>query len=249
MWGCFHDCLYCYARKMDVRFHRETEECMLKQIFPKMPKNKLVMFPTTHDLHPKYIGRFSLTVIELINKGNRVLFTTKSSNSTFRAFLDKLDSDIKDFSNTNEMLKTQVRSNLEIRITITCRDNSFIEKFEKKTGFYEERLANLRYAYERGYKTSVSIEPLLCSKEDLDLIILDLVDRKTDSVWIGTLSSIPEDLRVEVAPFYSKENLQKIYDEYSLKLYIHIKDTFINRLRTFYPPKNHKDILSFAGGN
>jgi len=41
-----------------------------------VPKNKLVMFPTTHDISPFYLDRAISAIHELISAGNRLLLVS-----------------------------------------------------------------------------------------------------------------------------------------------------------------------------
>jgi len=57
--GCSHDCRYCYARNMAVRFKRKTAETWHLEEIDKDKVSKgygkrrgTIMFPTTHDITP-----------------------------------------------------------------------------------------------------------------------------------------------------------------------------------------------------
>jgi len=59
--GCSHDCRYCYARKMAIRFKRKTEETWKimelnnEKLCLNFKKRKgRVMFPTSHDITPEF---------------------------------------------------------------------------------------------------------------------------------------------------------------------------------------------------
>src|SRR6056297_231416 len=58
-YGCSHDCKYCYAKKMAIRFKRETERSWktmrinTKKVNKGYGKRKgRIMFPSSHDVTP-----------------------------------------------------------------------------------------------------------------------------------------------------------------------------------------------------
>ena len=57
--GCSHDCLYCYAKSMAVRFHQipvgqwANEAVRPQAVIKKHPNyGDVVMFPSSHDITP-----------------------------------------------------------------------------------------------------------------------------------------------------------------------------------------------------
>ena len=57
--GCLHDCLYCYAKRIAIRFKRKNHHDWSKeQIRWKDVQKKrkrligTIMFPTSHDINP-----------------------------------------------------------------------------------------------------------------------------------------------------------------------------------------------------
>ena len=82
--GCSHDCLYCYARAMAVRFRRVKEEDwkteVVRQISVDKKYRKLngrVMFPTSHDITPGNIDACLVVLKKLLAAGNDVLLVSK----------------------------------------------------------------------------------------------------------------------------------------------------------------------------
>ena len=63
---------------------------------------------------------------------------------------------------------------------------------------FEERLDSLTYAFCSGYKTSVSIEPMLDSENVIDLI-LTVEPFVTDAVWLGKMNHIRKNLVIDSA--------------------------------------------------
>jgi len=82
--GCIHDCKYCYAKAMAIRFDRKTadnwatEDVNYKLFNKKFRKTDgYIMFPSSHDISPNNLD-LSLSVLNnLLQGGNEVLVVTK----------------------------------------------------------------------------------------------------------------------------------------------------------------------------
>ena len=58
--GCFNDCVYCYAKRMGIRFKRNTLENWKFMVINEKAVSKgygkrkgRIMFPTSHDITPR----------------------------------------------------------------------------------------------------------------------------------------------------------------------------------------------------
>lgn len=79
--GCHHNCRYCYAKKMAIRFGRKTE---LTWKDMKINENKVIqsykkrkgriMFPSSHDIVPVFKDEYFLVLKKLLDAGNSVLY-------------------------------------------------------------------------------------------------------------------------------------------------------------------------------
>lgn len=83
--GCSHDCRYCYARGMAVRFGRATSETWRdERVMPAKVAKRWrrvegrIMFPTTHDLTPGLIAPATTALRSMLEPGNDVLVVTKA---------------------------------------------------------------------------------------------------------------------------------------------------------------------------
>ena len=180
--GCSNDCKYCYAKMMAKRFRRSTDEDWKFMTINKGAVNKnyrkyngRVMFPSTHDItDDEEIVEACLTVIEkLLDAGNEVLITTKPRLSvtkqiifTFSEYIDQL----------------------QFRFTITSINNNLLSFWEPNAPSFDERFSSLQYAFNYGYKTSVSIEPFLdyIPQE----LVYTLAPYITESIWLGPMNYI-----------------------------------------------------------
>ena len=214
--GCENDCLYCYAALMAARYHRRKREdwhIMKPNARSKRPVRFLeggVMFPTTHDLHAHHINWWSPFLTDLLAAGNEVLIVTKPDFAAVRFICDNFHSKI---------------NQIEFRFTIGTDEDRTRRYWEPNAPGIGERIHAMRYAFERGYKTSASLEPLLM--EDPRRLIWQISPWISEggTIWIGRMNhyklnpKIPEEARQ--ITIQSRENLQGIYD--SLKDYPQIR--------------------------
>ena len=228
--GCSNNCRYCYAKKMAIRFGRKTEinwKIMVpnKKAIQKSYKKRSgrIMFPTSHDITAESLENCLIVLHKLIEAENNVLITTKPSFYCVRKICDKFH-DKKDL--------------IQFRFTITSLDNELLEFWEPGAPFYEVRESSLKHAFDRGFKTSVSIEPFL---DNNPYILVDrLLPYITESIWIGKMNYIkahklpPYEMKFydKIREINSKDNLLKIvenskkYDKNMLR----IKDSVFNYL-------------------
>ena len=82
--GCSHDCRYCYAKGMAIRFKQVTpEQWPLERIRPKDVSKRhkkydgQVMFPSSHDITPNNLDACLTVLKNLLVVGNRVLVVSK----------------------------------------------------------------------------------------------------------------------------------------------------------------------------
>jgi len=173
--GCIHNCKYCYSKEMAIRFKRKTienwtvEEINHKQLNKKFnKKDGYIMFPSSHDISPDNL-KYSLVFLNnLLEKGNHILIVTKPHLSVIKEICDKYKSH---------------KKNILFRFTIGSCKTETLRFWEPNAPSFEERLSSLKYAYELGFTTSVSCEPIL------DIEINELIDKilpfVNDAVWIG----------------------------------------------------------------
>lgn len=189
--GCSNGCLYCYARyNAEDRFKSMEKGTFNKpdnrvtREYHKKPKkvDGRIMFPTTHDITEANAMSCIIYLQELLKVGNDLLIVTKPRASVIAALLDAL----RDY-------KEQVL----FRFTITSLLNDYLKFWEPNAPLFAERLFCLKRAHKEGYRTSVSIEPMLdYYAEHIAFLCLP---RVTDSVWIGCMNRIDE--RVDVTGF------------------------------------------------
>jgi DNA repair photolyase len=182
------------------------------------------MFPSSHDIVDIPDVRDACFTIlgKLLESNNEVLVTTKPRFSIIQQ-IDNLFSDYKKC--------------LQFRFTITSLDNNLLQFWEPNAPLFEERLESLKYAFDKKYKTSVSIEPFLDRKPQ---VLISMVDQFcTESIWIGKMNYIPSNstLSSDLQPFYSEvrknyeiEHLLEIYNDLRNVQKIRFKDSITIKL-------------------
>jgi DNA repair photolyase len=180
--GCSHDCVYCYAKGIAVRFKRMTatqwpNETLRQNDVDRGRRKKFpgwVMMPSSHDITPTNLTG-CLTVLEkLLEVGNEVLIVSKPHLDCIQAICQQFES---------------YRDKILFRFTIGACDDSVLSFWEPAAPAYAERKAALQYAYEQSFQTSVSVEPMLDSA-NIDQLVADLLPHATETIWIGKMNHL-----------------------------------------------------------
>jgi DNA repair photolyase len=219
--GCSHDCRYCYAKSMAIRFGRKTPETWkdeeirtdhLSKRYMKSKDGKRFMFPSTHDITPTNLSACIQKLTNLLAPGNVGIIVTKPHFECIEALCDVLP-----------MFKNQII----FRLTIGSSDSRSLKFWEPGAPDFEERLASLKYAHSKGYQTSVSCEPML------DYNIQDVVEQVlpyvTETVWIGKPNLLKSRLSInghndEETMARADRLLHSLSDQYIWDLYDKYKD-------------------------
>ena len=179
--GCSHDCIYCYAKGMAVRFKQVTPaQWPLERLRPK-DVDKIykkidgqVMFPSSHDITPGNVVGCLTALRCLIIVGNKMLVVSKPHLDCIKRFC--------------EMFRPY-RRRILLRFSIGACDDRILSYWEPNAPGYEERKASLKYAYNADFRTSVSVEPMLDSA-NIDILISELIPYVTHSIWIGPMNHL-----------------------------------------------------------
>ncbi len=165
---------------MAIRFGRKTEEnwkemeLNINAITKGYRKRKgRIMFPTSHDITDDSLYYCIIVLTKLLKAKNEVLVTSKPNAWC-----------IFNVINQTEEFKDQI----QFRFTITSIDNELLKFWEPNAPNLEERLMALKLAYNRGFKTSISIEPFL-DKDPIPLI-LKVAPFVNETIWIGKMNYI-----------------------------------------------------------
>lgn len=178
--GCEHDCRYCYAKTMAIRFKRATAASWSK---PKLRQHDLnrgftkragrIMFPTAHDITEANLEACLAVLLRMLQAGNEVLIVSKPR----RSCIERLSTELTDY-----------RRQIVFRFSIGSVNNAVLAYWEPGAPSFAERLACLKAAYLRDFHTSISGEPMLDNNPDA---LIDAVrPYVTDSIWLGKINRL-----------------------------------------------------------
>lgn len=214
--GCYNDCRYCYAKMMAKRFrwstYRTWKSMTIRGDVVKRNYEKLsgrVMFPSSHDIFdfPRVREACFTVMAKLLKSGNDLLLTTKPRFSVIRE-IDRLFS--------------QHKEQLQFRFTITSNDDRLLAFWEPNAPPFRERMNALKFAFDRNYRTSVSIEPFLDYYPQV--LVETVAPYSSESIWIGKMNYIPRyNIDDDDSPWY--DAVRKNYEINHLKnIYDGLKD-------------------------
>ncbi len=192
--GCSHNCRYCYARQMKVRFKQTTVDAWETEVvlWDKVQKTygKVnnhasdvydIMFPTTHDITPNIIEPCMAVLKNLLSAGNSVLIVSKPHIEC----IDRLTEELKSW-----------KKQLCYRFTITAMNNDLLRYWERNAPLFEERFECLKLCFDRGFKTSVSIEPAL-DIPNIKQLVDTLKPFVSEKIWIGIMKQVKQRVIIE----------------------------------------------------
>ena len=217
--GCVNNCLYCYAAHNANRFNQrpraewEREEFTKRAAMTTYPaRNGVVMFPSSHDITPFNLLEYIRVAKLILGKGNHLLIVSKPRLDC----IEKIVAELKEW-----------REQILFRFTVGTYDADVSLLWEPGAPLPLERTKALALAMDSGYKTSVSIEPMLEGYDGTIQTVNAVRSFVTDTIWIGKMNKV----RQRVAPEYFEavgriETMQD--DESIMKLYrCYERDTMI----------------------
>jgi len=213
--GCANGCLYCYAAEKAARFKRRPwedwtrEELTKRALMPSYPAREgVLMFPSSHDITPYNIDAYIRVAKLMLEKGNQLLIVSKPRPACIERLCEEL---------------APWKEQILFRFTITTLNQETQRYWEPGAPTPEERLLSLAYATQRGYRTSVSSEPLLGGFETAREIVFCAEHLVTDTLWIGKLNKgrlrVPAAAHGRLAAIEEEQTDDKI-----IKIYSELKD-------------------------
>jgi DNA repair photolyase len=179
--GCSNNCRYCYAKTQAYRREQVALGSWADQIIRRHDFDKhrnlyhgLVGFPSTHDITPDNLDDYLYVLEKLLRAGNEVLIVSKPRLDCIKAICDAC---------------RFFKDKIFFRFTIGAMDNDILRFWEPNAPTYEERKECLEYAYDKDFRTSVSMEPLLAINQ-ADQMIADLYFSVSEDIWIGPMNHI-----------------------------------------------------------
>ena len=217
--GCENDCRYCYAKCMAVRFGRKTStswcnttirmEALCKTY---RKRDGRIMFPTSHDITIDNLDACLYVLWKMLAAGNEVLIVSKPHPLCIK----ELCAEFQDYKNQ-----------ILFRFTIGSADDSVLRFWEPNAPTFEERLSALRLAYQQGYQTSISCEPMLDTH--IDMVVQAAKPYVTDAIWLGRVNRLRQTIAITCPDdVETKERAEQLLaeqpDEFLRELYKRFKD-------------------------
>lgn len=186
--GCEHRCAYCYANANAVRFQQVEHGCWGEPVIdPKKveraygKRKGTIMFPTTHDITGENLTEALTVLKKMLASGNQVLIVSKPHTWVVFQLVQELAS---------------YKDQILFRFSIGTWDDEMLSLWEPGAPSFTERFASLQMAHQHGFKTSISMEPLLETDEDAVIDLYEtLAPYVTDSIWIGKANRLLERLK------------------------------------------------------
>ena len=189
MEGCSHDCHYCYAKAMAVRFRRREPDEWHNEVHKPRQITKActgrpcrVMFPSTHDISPGNLVHCLAAMETMLRYGHSLLVVSKPHIDCIRSICARYEKD---------------RERILFRFTIGSACDQVLSFWEPGAPGFTERRDSLRLAKEHGFGTSVSCEPML--DDDIESAVDEVLPFVTDAVWIGKANRLRARLSVNGA--------------------------------------------------
>ena len=181
--GCTNNCVYCFAHAncnkrnlKAVLAGKEPEDWSTPKFvdFDQVDlwRHTKVMFPSSHDIELPLIERNIEAIKRLLAKNNEVLVVSKPR-------LDCIKRLCAEFKPSDRIL---------FRFTIGSFDEELLKRYEPGAPSYAERMAALKHAFDAGFQTSVSCEPLI----DTANILKHCEQLKRfvrEKIWLGEMTA------------------------------------------------------------
>jgi DNA repair photolyase len=178
--GCEHDCRYCYAKTMAIRFKRATPASWGR---PRLRQHDLdrgftrrsgrIMFPTAHDITARNLDECLSVLSRMLAAGNDILVVSKPRLQCTKRLCEEL---------------ARYRRQIVFRFSIGSVDDGVLSYWEPGAPTFTERLASIRTTHLNDFETSVSGEPMLDGNPDA--LVAAVRPYVTDSIWLGKVNRL-----------------------------------------------------------
>ena len=123
---------------------------------------------------------------------------------------------------TNDLKKWE--DQILFRFIIGSMDNSILEFWEPNAPYFEDRKFALETAFNKGYRTSVSMEPLLDNDLYNTKVLIDTLEPYvTDFILIGKMNKPEKRINIKEND-YIRDYLSRQNDDNILSIYNYFKD-------------------------
>jgi DNA repair photolyase len=219
-YACKHGCWYCYA--WCEAYQRQREYCSdwgkkmtLRDYWNKgwqtRPDGYTIMYPTTHDILPEIVDESFQAIQNMLDANINVLVVTKPHFEV-----------IKEIVRTFTKYKSG-NPKIILRFSIGTNNDELLSFWEPNTPKFGERFRVLKYAYNKEFHTSVSMEPFFPTSNDNKTptienfieLVKNLLKFVKGTLWIGKMNHIPVNVQRGKALSFREQNkinyLRKFY--------------------------------------
>ena len=229
--GCEHNCLVCYAKEMSIRYKQTDKISWSNPVIRNNSVNQkikkwnesLVMFPSSHDITPNNINEAMIILRKILKADNRVLVVSKPHYDCIKQICDVF---------------TDYKNKILFRFTIGSYNNDILKFWEPNAPGLDERMKALKYAFDSGYETSISCEPMM--DNEVDKVIDAVRPYVTETIWIGKVNQMWGRLQrntdmndelferaTQLEQWQSGENILMLYEKYKSDPMIRWKDSIL----------------------
>lgn len=197
--GCENGCKYCYAQCRKIQLQTLTPENKNTPVERDWKKfitafkgkhNKSVkkgagpatlMFPSTHDITPQTLEYCLKALDFMLNHGgnkHNFLIVSKPRLDCVKRLCKEL---------------APYKDRIMFRFTIGSADDAVLKFWEPYASSFGERVECLKYAFDQGFQTSVSCEPMLDG--NVNAVISSVYEYVTDTIWLGFVNDFENRLK------------------------------------------------------
>jgi DNA repair photolyase len=193
----------------------------VETILPKKAvskKNGTIMFPTQHDITLSNVELCAATLVQMLEKGNTVLVVSKPDLPTIRTLVERANLE-------------KYKDKVLFRFTIGSKNSKTLAFWEPGAPTYTDRLQALTYVAWKGFQTSVSMEPMLDTREtDIVDLVESLTPYVTDAIWLGKMNQVETRLKAngvwdqDLVPEMANDLMRSQEDDRIWELFTVLKD-------------------------
>jgi DNA repair photolyase len=203
---------------MAIRTKRKTQYNWKDEILRPKDLNKnwklveggRVMFPSSHDITPDHLQESIQFLRNILAPGNEVLLVSKPHLECIKAICDEF---------------IECKEKILFRFTIGSANDEVLKFWEPGAPLFDERIESLKYAFDAGYETSISCEPMLDNK--IGDVIVSVKPFVTHSVWLGKMNEMKHRLTMnteltqelkdranQLYAWQSDDEMKALYEKY-----------------------------------
>lgn len=203
--NCPYGCYFCFGRVKAIQYKRITDKdhwlIPVPHVSkPSIPKDTVVGFPATHDIHEKNYDRCAEFILKLLENNNKLLLVSKPNYKVTNLLINLLE---------------PWQDKVEFRFTINWYEPE-LQMYEPFAPGFKERVKSLQAVFLAGFYTSISIEPYLTRN------VTGLIDRLYSWVrgdfWVGIMNHFSKIVKLypeveNLRWLYSRDTVQALLEE------------------------------------